>query len=450
MTTLLERPGARAATAGAGSGVRGIVGAIVALAVVAAWSGAAGAWERLATPGGPATVAGAAAAMVAASLILALVVLVARVPLLESHHGQVALVGLHRRVAPWAVVAVVAHVALTSTGGALARGGDPLGQVVVYATTYPWMLPALASAVMIVSLSFGSWRRVLDRLHVRYETWWVSHLYLYLAIALALGHQLVTGSLFEDVPALRWAWGGLHAAVLVLVLVCRIGLPLARSLHHGLRVARVVPRTGWLEVEVAGRDLSRLRGGQFAQWRVLRPGLWWQAHPYSVVPAHDGRSLRLVVSGDGDMARELVRLRPGTRLWFEGPYGTITAARHARTPLLVVAGGAGASAALGLLVDLVPGGDVVVLVRARSASSPLLAEIREEGRRLGAVVEVVLGDRSEHPLDAEELAALVPGIARRTALVWGSASFVAHVVPELERAGVPHIEHEAFALGAPS
>jgi len=383
-------------------------------------------------------------------VILALVVLVARVPGLESRYGQVALVRLHRLVAPWAVVAVVLHVALTSVGGATARGGDPVQQLVVYVTTYPWMLPALAAAVMVVALSSASWRRFLAALRVRYETWWVSHLYLYLAVALALGHQLVTGSLFEDLPPLRWAWGGLHLAVLLLVLVCRAGIPLARSLHHRLRIARVVERPGWLELEIVGRDLGRLRGGQFAQWRVLRPGLWWQAHPYSVVPSHDGRSLRLVVSGDGDMARSLARTRPGTRLWFEGPYGTLTAARHAGAPLLLVAGGAGASAALGVMADLRAGGDVVVLVRGRGATSPLLAELREEGRRIGAEVRVLQGDRAQHPCDAEELLGLVPDLARRTALVWGSASFVEHVVPELLRAGAAHVEHEAFAFGASS
>lgn len=451
MTTLLDRPGARAsATDGASAGVRELVGVLVAALVLAAWSGAAGAWERWGSPGGPATVAGAAAAMCAAVLVLALVVLVARVPALERRHGQVALVRLHRQVAPFVVVAVVVHVALTSTGGALARGSDPLRQLVLYATTYPWMLPAVVSAVLIVALSIGSWRRFLASLRVRYETWWVSHLYLYLAIALALGHQLATGSLFEDIPALRWAWGGLHLAVLVLVLVCRVGLPVARSLQHGLRVERVVHRRGWLEVVVTGRDVRSIpvRGGQFALWRVLAPELWWQAHPYSLVPSRDGRSLRLVVVGDGDFARALGRVKPGTRLAFEGPYGVLTAQRHGRAPLLIVAGGSGATAALGLLADLVPGGDVVVVVRASDAAAPLLAELREEGLRLGAPVHVVLGPRAQHPMDAAELRALVPDLHRRTALVWGSASFAGHVAPALGEAGAPDVRHEAYELKA--
>ena len=57
---------------------------------------------------------------------------------------------------------------------------------------------------------------------------------------------------------------------------------------------------GVVSVVLRGRRLDRLpvAGGQFFQWRFLRRGLWWQAHPYSLsaapraTAAHHGQGPR--------------------------------------------------------------------------------------------------------------------------------------------------------------
>ena len=70
-------------------------------------------------------------------------------------------------------------------------------------------------------------------------------------------------------------------------------------------------------------------GGQFLQWRFLRRGLWWQAHPYSLSAAPNPSWLRITVKDLGDQSGALVDLlRPGVRVWAEGPYGVFTAAQR--------------------------------------------------------------------------------------------------------------------------
>ncbi|HWE08747.1 MAG TPA: hypothetical protein VG325_05310 [Solirubrobacteraceae bacterium] len=50
-----------------------------------------------------------------------------------------------------------------------------------------------------------------------------------------------------------------------------------------------------------GRRLDRLpvSGGQFFQWRFLKRGMWWQAHPYSVSAMPAPRYLRFAIKDLG-------------------------------------------------------------------------------------------------------------------------------------------------------
>ncbi len=62
---------------------------------------------------------------------------------------------------------------------------------------------------------------------------------------------------------------------------------------------------------LAGRRLDRLpvAGGQFLQWRFLRKGLWWQAHPYSLSSVPAQNRMRITVKDLGDHSRGLAALR---------------------------------------------------------------------------------------------------------------------------------------------
>ncbi len=117
------------------------------------------------------------------------------------------------------------------------------------------------------------------------------------------------------------------------ILVWRLGLPAYRTLRHDLRVTSVVREDdGVVSVYVTGRDLPRSGSrpassspGGSSPGRAGR-----RAHPYSLSAAPDGRSLRITVKDLGDGSRDVARLRPGTRVLVEGPYGRLSA--RARTP----------------------------------------------------------------------------------------------------------------------
>ena len=112
------------------------------------------------------------------------------------------------------------------------------------------------------------------------------------------------------------------------MLVWRVGLPVYRSLRHGLVVTDVRAESpGVTTVTVGGRDLHRLpvRAGQFLHWRFLGGPGASRAHPYSLSAAPDGRSLRITVAhlGDGSLGAVPAAARH-PRAWWRGRTGGCT------------------------------------------------------------------------------------------------------------------------------
>jgi ferredoxin-NADP reductase len=284
-----------------------------------------------------------------------------------------------------------------------------------------------------------------------YETWWSVHLYTYLALFLSFSHQVDTGASFVGHPVARTWWTALWIGTLALVLVSRVGLPLWRSARHRLTVVRVVaegPDT--FSVVLRGRRLDRLpiAGGQFLQWRFLRRGLWWQAHPYSLSAAPTGRHLRLTVKVFGDHSAALSRLRPGTRVAIEGPYGVFTADTRHSDRVLLVGAGVGITPIRALLQELPPGVDVEVVLRgSRSDDLVLRDEIAADVARRDGYLHELVGPREGVRLDATTLTRLIPDIADRDVYVCGPEPFRETFVATAQQAGVPtsHLHHESFS-----
>ena len=151
----------------------------------------------------------------------------------------------------------------------------------------------------------------LVRRRLRYETWWVVHLYVYLGLALAFAHQIVTGVPFIGHPLTRAVWIAVWACTAGMVIVFRVAQPIWRSVRHQLRVIEVRDEApGVVAVICQGLRLDRLAvsGGQFFLWRFLTRDLWWQAHPYSLSALPQPPYLRVTIKGLGDQSHAVRRL----------------------------------------------------------------------------------------------------------------------------------------------
>jgi ferredoxin-NADP reductase/DMSO/TMAO reductase YedYZ heme-binding membrane subunit len=404
----------------------------------------------LRAPGGLATAGGRLAGLTAAYAMIVVVVLVARFGPLERAVGQDRLVRWHRVLGPWPLYLLAVHATLITIGYARAAKDGVLHQFGQLLWTYPGVLAATVGGILLIAAGVSSYR--LARRRMAYETWWSVHLYTYLALFLSFSHQVDTGASFVGHPAARAWWTALWVGTLALVVVSRVGLPVWRSLRHRMTVVSVTPEgPDTYSVLLRGRRLDRLpvAGGQFLQWRFLRRGMWWQAHPYSLSAAPTRRHLRITVKVLGDHSAALRKLRPGTRAAFEGPYGVFTADTTHGERVLLIGAGVGITPVRALLEELPEDADVDVVLRGSThADIPLRDEIAGEVERRDGRLHELVGRRENVRIDAPALTALVPDIAERDVYLCGPAALQDALVEAATEAGVPatHLHHESFSF----
>jgi len=404
----------------------------------------------LASPGGWYTAAGRLTGFLGSYLMLLMVFLIARIPWLERAVGQDQLVRWHRTIGGWPIILIALHVVLVTVGYAQMDSVGPIRQLLIFVQHYPDVLASMVGFGLLVMVGVTSYRNVRRKLP--YENWWVVHLYTYLALTLAFTHQIVTGLAFLHHPLARWFWIALWAAGAMTVVAFRFALPIVRNLRYRLRVVSVTEETpGVYSIVLSGQSLDRLAvsGGQFFQWRFLKRGLWWQAHPYSLSALPNPPYLRLTVKDLGDHSGSISQLAPGTKVFAEGPYGAFT--HHARETdqVVLIGAGVGITPIRAMLEELPSSVKVSVVLRGSSTDELILRdEIKALAARHDGVVHELVGSRHHVKLDAKSLRRLIPAVAHSDVYICGPTDFTDHVLRASAKAGVPvdriHVESFAF------
>jgi ferredoxin-NADP reductase len=354
----------------------------------------------------------------------------------------------------YTVCLAVAHTLLIIWGYAVQDHTNVVHQTTSLVLTYPDVLMATVALGILVAVGITSARAARRRL--RYETWHFIHLYTYLAVALAFSHQFATGASFIFDATARVLWAGMYIAVAALLLWFRVAMPIYHGLTRKLTVAGVVRESSDIvSVYITGRRLDAYGAepGQFFRWRFLTSNLWWAANPYSLsaAPRHD--MLRITVRMAGDHSRALASLKPGTKVWAEGPYGGFTSALRTNPKVLLIAGGVGISPVRALLESLpARRGDLTLIYRASTEDGlALRSEIDNIAAARHAHVHYLVGDRRSDMagwLDPANLRVLVPDLTRHDVFICGPDGLVSSVTQSLRTAGVARarIHNESFTF----
>lgn len=448
--------------------VRGDVLTVIAWASVAAavalWLADGGA-TVISSAASAFTALGIVAGLAGMDLVLLMLLLSARIPLVDRTIGHDRALEFHRKLGKPSLYLLLAHGLLIAIGYGMAEGLDPVSESVALWVLVPDMWLAFISMALFIAVVVTS--LVAVRRRFPYEFWYVVHLLTYAAVGTAIPHQFSVGGLFAEGKWQRWYWLAICVATGAALVYFRVIQPVRATFRHQLTVSRVtMVAKGVVNIEMTGLQLDQLagNGGRFFIWRFLAPGLWWHPHPFSLSaePLAAGPrgvpTLRITVRNLGHGSAQLARLKRGTKVTIEGPYGLFSTAARTRNKVVLIGAGIGITPLRALLerTPFAPG-DATVLLRGHSEKELYLgAEILELCENRGASLFHLTGRRAagdEHNWlpagavrDGYTLTSYAPDIADSDVYICGPAAWARNVVAAVQDAGVgaDQIHHERF------
>jgi predicted ferric reductase len=291
--------------------------------------------------------------LVAFSLLVTAFVVMARVPSLLACLGVETILRIHRVVAVFGVVLVALHVVLvlasdprglaifdlqhtTAAARAAVASTVALGVVVALALRRKrrqpryegWRLLHVAMAGTVFAAAF---------LHV----WWLHHLVRYEELA---AWFIGTAMLVVAVAVRRWLWLPLRAR---------------RRAYVVERVTEVAGDAVTLEVRAHGHDGVPFRPGQFAWVKIGTSSFVFEEHPFTIASTAEApHRMQFAVKALGDFTELLRGVRPGRRVFIDGPYGQMTVdGLESSWGFVFIAGGIGITPMLSMLRTLADRGD---------------------------------------------------------------------------------------------
>ena len=418
---------------------------------------AAGGAALFNSPAAVVTNVGIIAGLVGSDFILVMLVLAARVPVIDRTIGHDRAVAVHRSLGKPALYLLLAHGALLLIGYGMSSGFNPIAEIgpMLALPDMPIAFIGMALFIAVVVTSLVAVRRKFN-----YEGWHLVHLLSYVAVAFALPHQFSVGGILANGTVQRVYWIALYVIAFGAILSYRFIEPVVSSLRHRITVAGVTEVSpGVKSIHLHGRRLRSLgtAGGQFFIWRFWTGSTWWHSHPISLSAMPTDSTARITVRDLGAGSSRISAVPAGTRVSIEGPYGLFTDVARTAPRLAIVAAGIGVTPVRALLehARFAPG-EATVLLRAGSAAETFLwDEIGDICAAKGATLYTMVGRRARvgagwmPEADARRgvtLASVFPNLAESDLYLCGPTNWLELVEEGARAAGMPahRIHSERF------
>jgi len=327
--------------------------------------------------------------------------------------------------------------------------------------TSPWRVLSGVIAVAFALLLIGS--SVLRKdLKVIYEPWRMTHGILsVITLALALIH-IFKVDYYTAMPLQRLLWIVLPLLWLAAIGYAR-GIKPALMLKKPYELKEVRPeRNGsWtLALAPVGHPGLTFRPGQFAWLAVERSPFDIRQHPFSFSSSAERKGwLEFTIKELGDFTRTVKDVKPGARLYVDGPYGTFGPDFHEAPGYVFLAGGVGITPIMSALRTLADRGDKrpLMLFYGSPTWEDVIyrEEIEELEKRLNLKVVHVLehapqGWQGEKGfISASVLDYHLPADrANLQYFMCGPLPMIRNVEPALQKVGVPssHVHSERYEM----
>ncbi|HET9860220.1 MAG TPA: ferredoxin reductase family protein [Nocardioidaceae bacterium] len=393
--------------------------------------------------------------LLAFSLLVVALVLMARVPSLVASFGIETILRMHRVVALCAVALVAGHVVLIVFH-------DPRGLSIfdLRDTTAAAWAATISTVALATVVGFALRRK---RRQPRYEGWRMLHIAL--AATVFLGAWLHIWWLDQlSANVLTAIWFVLMGLVVLAVAARRwVWLPV-RAHRRSYIVDQVIPVSGnavTLAMKAHGHEGVRFKAGQFAWLKIGSSSFVFEEHPFTIASTADAPHRKeFTIKALGDFSELLRGLRPGRRVFMDGPYGRFTIeGLDSSEGFVFIAGGVGVTPMVSMLRTLNQRRDPrphLLLLGARSLEDLMLhAEVDRLREGLDLTVTPVLEsppedwDGEQGRIDAELLDRCLPRHSKQhDYFLCGPPPMVIAVGKQLRDRGIPlnRIHTERFEV----
>lgn len=307
-----------------------------------------------------------------ASMMCVQFALTARFKHMQAPFGIDLLYHFHRQITFVALALVVLHPALLVV---LDVSNAALFNVV----SAPWRARlALGSTVALLAIVVTSvWRKGL---RIPYDHWRRIHAVLaVVVVALAIGHIELVGH-YVNTPLKRVIWIVYPALWLALLVWTQVVKPLLiRRRPYVLESVTLVADGTWdLALRPVGHSGLRFRPGQFAWLSLDRYPFAHREHPFSFSSGTAALpEVRFTIRERGDFTSGIGALRPGTKVFLDGPFGHFSYTRHPAAGYVFIAGGIGITPIMSMLRTLAAAKDdrpLLLIYAARDAERMVFRE----------------------------------------------------------------------------
>src|SRR5476651_358126 len=238
------------------------------LLVAACWTSAAasvalflgyGGADQFATPAQAVTSIGIIAGLIGTDLILVMIVLAARLPFIDRAVGNDRAMALHRSLGKPALYLILGHVVFLLVGYGMTTNVNAIAEIVpmLLINDMPLAFVGMFLLIGVVITSLVAVRRKFS-----YEAWHLIHLLSYVAVLVALPHELSVGGLLAVGTYERTYWILLYVLAIGSIGIYRFIVPVVRSVRHDVRISRMERvSTDVVSIYLTGRDLTALGSG---------------------------------------------------------------------------------------------------------------------------------------------------------------------------------------------
>lgn len=299
-------------------------------------------------------VIGEASGIAAATLLATVVILAARVRLLEWLFGDLTRVYVSHAIIGMTIFALISVHPLLYVTGTLPSGVSAAAHVIVpfHLVVLDWISYLLIATALVFTLY----------LRPAFATWRLTHLLLGAAMVLTGYSILIDNRAFDtfQIPALRiylFVLFGLATAAFIWVAAIRRYIDAKRE----YQITEVTRHPEAHAIEIRARPVGRplaFTAGQFAGVDLVDDRLQinrdFEAHPFSITTAPAEEEIGLVIQATGATTERIQRIAgaDGARALIHSPHGRLSDARPHRGKQLWIGGGIGITPFLSLASEL--------------------------------------------------------------------------------------------------